>query len=166
MISKTGEVDKKIKYLPLAFCPCLLVRWSSSSLVFQRHLLTTLISDLGLSTVHEKVSTGHLPRHVLGASFQGLSTGPLPRLVHSPQTTYQGLFRPPTKACPQAAFQGMSTGHLPKLVRSPLATYQDLSTGHLGQRLPKGYVPRIATGHLGRLVHDRSPSKACLPQFI
>ena len=86
--------------------------------------------------------------------------------VHSPQTTYQGLFRPPTKACPQAAFQGMSTGHLPKLVRRPLATYQDLSTGHLGQRLPKGYVPRIATGHLGRLVHDRSPSKACLPQFI
>ena len=118
LISKPGEVDKKIKYLPLAFCPCLLVRWSSSSLVFQRHLLTTLISYRGLSTVHEKVSTGHLPRHVLGASFQGLSTGPLPRLVHSPQTTYQSLFRPPTKACPQAAFQGITAWRLSILMYS------------------------------------------------
>ena len=124
LISKPGEVDKKIKYLPLAFCPCLLVRWSSSSLVFQRHLLTSLISDLGLSTVHEKVSTGHLPRHVLGASFQGLSTGPLPRLVHSPQST---VHRPPTRVC---------SGHLPRLVHKPpskaclQATFLSLSADH------------------------------------
>lgn len=106
----------------LAFCPCLLVRWSSSSLVFQRHLLTTLISDLGLSTVHEKVSTGHLPRHVLGASFQGLSTvhrpptrvcsGHLPRLVH----------RPPSKACLQATFPSLSAVHWPPTKTCPQAT--------------------------------------------
>ena len=84
-------------------------------------------------------STDHLPGFVQ-ATYQGLSTGRLPRHV----------YRPPSQACPQ------STGHLPRLVHRPPC----------GQRLPKGYVPRIATGHLGRLVHDRSPSKACLPQFI
>ena len=172
MISKPGEVDKKIKYLPLAFCPCLLVRWSSSSLVFQRHLLTTLISDLGLSTVHEKVSTGHLPRHVLGASFQGLSTDHLPGFV---QATYQGLstgrlprhvYRPPSQACLQ------STGHLPRLVhRPPWATIAQRLRTKDCHRSPRKACPRqvtfqglSATVHLRRLVCCMLPSKACSPQ--
>ena len=129
-----------------------------SSLVFKFACFPTSSTDhsyLRSRVVHCPWKGVHRP------PTEACPRGILPRLVHSPQTTYQGLFRPPTKACPQAAFQGISTGHLPKLVHSPLATYQDLSTGHLGQRLPKGYVPRIATGHLGRLVHDRSPWKAC-----
>ena len=116
-----------------------------SSLVFKFACFPTSSTDhsyLRSRVVHCPWKGVHRP------PTEACPRGILPRLVHSPQTTYQGLFRRPTKACPQAAFQGMSTGHLPKLVCSPLATYPDLS----------------ATVHLRRLVCCMLPSKACSPQ--
>ena len=100
-------------------------------------------------------STDHLPGYVQ-ATYQGLSTGRLPRHV----------YRPPSQACPQ------STGHLPRLVhRPPWATIAQRLRTKDCHRSPRKACPRqvtfqglSATVHLRRLVCCMLPSKACSPQ--
>lgn len=92
---------------------------------------------------------GYLPKLIIRAIFQGLSTGHLLMIAQ----------RVGTKDFPQVTLHGLSaTGQLSKLVHSrppskacpPQATFQDLSTAD----------------HLPRLAHHRPLSKDCPPQAI